>query len=129
LLILEVEEVFRDLKLLFLLKASLNSVGKSLSTLQVKLHIDLTVRSVAEIIQDLILLLLNKSVIDLLSAIATHLKSFEKFCILSFSFNAHLIRQPIFKLLKVFHESLLLSIVVLTFGNLKLHCLTCLLYL
>lgn len=87
--------------LLILLESCLNSIGNSLSALEIKLHVDLAAGSISKVLENLILLLLRNSAILLLSAISSLLKSFAELGILAFSLSAHLLHQVILEVLKL----------------------------
>ena len=128
-LVLAVEEVLGHLHLLVLLETSLDPVRDALRPLQVQLHVDLAAGPIAEVLQNLVLLHRGCLLVGLLAAISALFKGLEKLGILAFSLLTHLIGEGRFESIKLFHEPLLLALVVLAPRDLDLHLFACLRYL
>lgn len=76
--------------MLFLFEASLDSLHNALSLLQVELHVDLAVRLVLEVVQDLVSLLLRMLVVDLCSAVPASFQGLQKLLVLAINLGTHL---------------------------------------
>lgn len=109
--------------MLVLLETGLNSVGDALGTLQIQLHVHLASRAVAEVLKDLLLLGRSILLMSLLSAVSTVFEGLEKLRVLTFRLLTHLVSQVSFEAIKLVHESLLFTFVVLALRNLNLHLL------